>query len=58
MRQTYERELFDTCFNQLAIKTTKALNVRVFYCLQGKSELTINLNKYELIKDELIRTFK
>lgn len=49
MRENYSIRVF----NQLAIKTTKALNVRVFYCLQGKSELTINLNKYELIKDEI-----
>ncbi|MEQ6045608.1 helix-turn-helix transcriptional regulator [Staphylococcus saccharolyticus] len=40
-------------FNHLAIETTTALNVRVFYCLKGKCNITINIQEFELRKDEI-----
>ena len=49
----YERKLFDTCFNNLAINTEKALSVKVFYCLKGKCEVTINVQKHILEKDDI-----
>ena len=46
MRENY----LDTCFNNLAINTEKALSVKVFYCLKGKCEITINVQKHTLKK--------
>lgn len=40
-------------FKQLAIKTTKSLNVRVFYCLKGKSKIIINLEVFDLYQDDV-----
>ena len=46
MRENYSIRVF----NNLAINTEKALSVKVFYCLKGKCEVTINVQKHILEK--------
>ena len=49
MRENYSIRVF----NNLAINTEKALSVKVFYCLKGKCEITINVQKHTLKKDDI-----
>ncbi|MCH1593267.1 hypothetical protein MKK34_04790, partial [Staphylococcus epidermidis] len=49
MRENYSIRVF----NNLAINTEKALSVKVFYCLKGKCEVTINVQKHILEKDDI-----
>ena len=49
MRDNYSIRVF----NHLAIETTKALSIRVFYCLKGNCKMTINLQEFDLSKDEI-----
>ena len=46
MRDNYSIRVF----NHLAIETTKALSIRVFYCLKGNCKMTINLQEFDLTK--------
>ena len=49
MRENYSIRVF----NNLAINTENALSVKVFYCLKGKCEVTINVQKHILEKDDI-----
>lgn len=49
------RENYLICvFNNLVINIEKVLSVKVFYCLKGKCEVIINVQKYILEKDDIV----